>query len=72
MGLIEQESIGPLNLYNRLDAVNPPLKDDLAKVGVRYEAGYLYPPSGPGLGVELNEEIIPSIITPGKSPTLIS
>ncbi len=72
MGLIEQESIGPLNLYNRLDTVKPPLKNDLAKKAVRYEAGYLYPPHGPGLGVELNEEIIPSIITPGKSPTVIS
>jgi L-alanine-DL-glutamate epimerase-like enolase superfamily enzyme len=72
MRLIEQESIGPLNLYNWLDTVKPPLKNDLAKKGVRYEAGYLYPPEGPGLGVELNEEIIPSIITPGKSPTVIS
>jgi L-alanine-DL-glutamate epimerase-like enolase superfamily enzyme len=72
MGLIEQESIGPLNLYNRLDTVNPPLKNDLAKEPVRYEAGYLYPPQGPGLGVELNEEIIPSIITPGKCPVVVS
>ena len=44
MGLIEQESIGPLNLYNRVDTVNPPLNDDLAKNRVRYEGGYLYPP----------------------------
>ena len=58
------------NILNSM--LNPPLKDDLAKIGVRYEAGYLYPPQGPGVGVELNEEIIPSIITPGKNPTVIS
>jgi L-alanine-DL-glutamate epimerase-like enolase superfamily enzyme len=72
MGLVEQESIGPLNLHNRLDTVNPPLKNDLAKVGVRYEGGHLYPPHGPGLGVELDEEFILSIVTPGRSPTVIS
>ena len=71
MGLIEQESIGPLNLYNRIDTVNPPLKDDLAKSSVRYEGGYLYPPGGPGLGVELNEEVMNRLITPGKKATTI-
>lgn len=70
MGLIEQESIGPLNLYNRPDTVG--LKGDLAKNPVRYEAGYLYPPHGPGLGVELDEEVMNRLITPGKKPTVIS
>ncbi len=72
MGRCEQESIGPLNLYNRPDTVNPPITNDLARILPRYENGYLYPPQGPGLGVELNEEIIPSLITPGKKPTIIS
>ena len=71
MGLIEQESIGPLNLYNRPDTVNPPLKDDIAKNPVRYEGGFLYPPQGSGLGVELNEETISRMITPGKQPVII-
>ncbi|HSW58061.1 MAG TPA: enolase C-terminal domain-like protein, partial [Dehalococcoidales bacterium] len=70
MGLIEQESIGPLNLYNRLDTVG--LKDDLAVNPVRYEAGYLYPPQNPGLGVDLNEEVMNKNITVGKKPTVIS
>jgi L-alanine-DL-glutamate epimerase-like enolase superfamily enzyme len=71
MGLIEQESIGPLNLYHRMDTVG--LTGDLAKdgTGVRYEAGYLYPPEAPGLGPELNEEVMKKLATPGKKPTSI-
>ena len=72
MGRSEQESIGPLNLYDRIDTVNPPLKNDLAVTSPRYEGGYLYPTHGPGLGVELNEEVMMKLITPGKKPTVIS
>jgi L-alanine-DL-glutamate epimerase-like enolase superfamily enzyme len=71
MGKIEQESIGPLNLYNIPDTVSTPLKNDLAKKVLRYENGFLYPPDGPGLGVELNEEAVKKFATPGKSPTVI-
>ena len=71
MGRSEQESIGPLNLYNRADTVSPPISGDLAVEIPRYEAGYLYPPQGPGLGVKLNEEIVPSLVTPGKRATSI-
>jgi L-alanine-DL-glutamate epimerase-like enolase superfamily enzyme len=70
MGLVEQESIGPLNLYHRLDTVG--LKDDLAKVPVRYEKGYLYPPSGPGFGVELDDQAVNRNLTKGKKATVIS
>jgi L-alanine-DL-glutamate epimerase-like enolase superfamily enzyme len=71
MGKIEQEAIGPLNLYNRPDTVDPPIKDDLAIKVPRYENGFLYPPDGPGLGVELNEAAVAKFATPGKSPTVI-
>jgi L-alanine-DL-glutamate epimerase-like enolase superfamily enzyme len=71
MGRSEQESIGPLNLYNRPDTTNPPITNDLAKKVPTYEGGYLYPPQGPGLGVELNEAVIPSLVTPGKQATVI-
>lgn len=71
MGKIEQEAIGPLNLYNRPDTVNPPIKNDLAVNVPRYENGYLYPPDGPGLGAELNEAAVKKFATPGKSPTVI-
>ena len=72
MGKIMQESIGPLNLYNMHDTVTNPPKDDLAIDILRYENGYLYPPDGPGLGAELNEEAVKKFATPGKSPTVIS
>ena len=71
MGKIEQESIGPLNLYNIYDTVSAPMKDDLAVKPPRYEKGFLYPPDGVGLGVELNEAAVKKFATPGKSPIII-
>jgi L-alanine-DL-glutamate epimerase-like enolase superfamily enzyme len=71
MGKIEQEAIGPLNLYNIPDTVSTPLKDDLAVKVPRYENGFLYPPDGPGIGVELNEAAVKKFATPGKKPTVI-
>jgi L-alanine-DL-glutamate epimerase-like enolase superfamily enzyme len=71
MGKIEQEAIGPLNLYNIPDTVTKPLKNDLAVEVPRYEKGFLYPPDGPGFGVELNEKAVKQFATPGKSPTVI-
>jgi L-alanine-DL-glutamate epimerase-like enolase superfamily enzyme len=71
MGRVEQEAIGPLNLYNMPDTVTNPPKDDLAVKCPRYENGFLYPPDGVGLGVELNENTVKKFATPGKSPTVI-
>jgi L-alanine-DL-glutamate epimerase-like enolase superfamily enzyme len=71
MGKIEQEAIGPLNLYNIPDTVSKPLPDDLAIKVPKYEKGFLYPPDGPGLGVELNEAAVKKFATPGKNPTVI-
>jgi L-alanine-DL-glutamate epimerase-like enolase superfamily enzyme len=73
MGKIEQESIGPLNLYNIPDTVNhkDALKNDLALNTPRYENGFLYCPTGPGLGVELNEKAVKKLATPGKPPVII-
>lgn len=71
MGRIEQEAIGPLNLYNIPDTVSTPLENDLAVKVPRYEKGFLYPPDGPGLGAELNEAAVKQFTTPGKSPTVI-
>ncbi len=71
MGRIEHEAIGPLNLYNIPDTVSTPLKNDLAVNVPRYENGFLYPPEGPGLGVELNEAAVKQFATPGKNPTVI-
>jgi L-alanine-DL-glutamate epimerase-like enolase superfamily enzyme len=72
MGQLEHENIGPLHLHDVLDTVSKPITDDLAKKLPRYEKGFLYPPDGPGLGLELNEELLKKLITPGKVPTAIS
>ncbi|MCJ7606019.1 MAG: mandelate racemase/muconate lactonizing enzyme family protein [Dehalococcoidales bacterium] len=72
MGRIEQESIGPLNLHNLIDTTGPPLTDDLAVNVPRYENGYLYPPEGNGLGIELNEDAVKKFATPGKAPTVLT
>jgi L-alanine-DL-glutamate epimerase-like enolase superfamily enzyme len=71
IGKIEQEAIGPLNLYNIHDTVSTPLEDDLAVKVPRYEGGFLYPPEGVGTGVELNEAAVKKFATPGKSPVVI-
>ncbi|MFA5308735.1 MAG: mandelate racemase/muconate lactonizing enzyme family protein [Dehalococcoidales bacterium] len=71
MGKIEQEAIGPLNLFNVYDTVSAPLPNDLAIKPPRYENGFLYAPDGPGLGVELNEASVKKFATPGKSPVVL-
>lgn len=72
MGKIEQESIGPLNLHDLIDTTGAPITNDLAINMPRYEGGYLYPPDGPGLGIELNEAAVQDYATPGKIPAVIS
>lgn len=72
MNRLEHENIGPLHMHDVYDTVSQPIEDDLVKVLPRYEGGFLYPPEGPGLGMELNEELLQKLITPGKKPTTIS
>ena len=72
MGRIEQESIGPLNLHNLIDTTGAPLTDDLAVNPPRYENGYLYPPEGNGLGIDLNEKAVKKFVTPGKKPFVLT
>ena len=38
--------------------VTGPMTDDIAKNVPKVENGYMYPPDGPGLGLELNEELL--------------
>jgi L-alanine-DL-glutamate epimerase-like enolase superfamily enzyme len=71
MGRIEQEAIGPLNLFNVFSTANISPANDLAVRPIRYEGGFLYPPDGPGLGVELNEEAVRKYAAPGKQPVVI-
>lgn len=35
-----------------------PLHSEIFKEPLRFENGYIIPPTGPGLGVELNEEVV--------------
>ena len=71
MGKIEHESIGPLNLFDVYDTVGDPHPNDLALNPPRYEQGYLYPPDGPGLGVELNEDVLRRLVSPGKQAVVV-
>jgi L-alanine-DL-glutamate epimerase-like enolase superfamily enzyme len=71
MGRIEQESIGPLNMFNVYSTAGISPANDLATKPIRYEGGCLYPPDGPGLGVELNEDAVKKYATPGKKPVSI-
>jgi L-alanine-DL-glutamate epimerase-like enolase superfamily enzyme len=71
IGRVEQESIGPLNLFNIHDTTGVNMPNDLSKIPARYEKGFLIPPTGPGLGVELNEEVTKKLATPGKKPITV-
>jgi L-alanine-DL-glutamate epimerase-like enolase superfamily enzyme len=71
MGRMEQEAIGPLNMFNCYSTANATFENDLAVKPIRYEGGFLYPPDGPGLGVELNEAAVKELAAPGKSPVVI-
>ena len=71
MGRIEQESIGPLNLHDLIDTTGAAITDDLGMTMPRYENGYLYPPEGNGLGIDLNEDAVTKYATPGKKPIVL-
>ncbi len=56
----------PVVMYNTFDTTKP--NDvDIIKNPMIYKDGCFYPPEGPGLGLELNEEAIPQYITKGMS-----
>jgi L-alanine-DL-glutamate epimerase-like enolase superfamily enzyme len=71
LGRIEQESIGPLNLHDLIDTTGEAITDDLGMTMPRYENGYLYPPEGNGLGIDLNEDAVKKYATPGKEPVVL-
>ena len=71
LGRLAHANIAPLVIHDVLDTVSTPITDDLVINVPRYENGYFYPPDGPGLGVELNEEIVSKLIPKGKSPTVV-
>ena len=63
-------NVAPLHRHGVYDTKTP-ITDDLVKNVPLFEGGYLYPPDGPGLGAEVNEELVQKWVTPGKKPTVI-
>ena len=72
MSKMVHENLGPLHIHDVYDTVSQPIKNDVALKVPRYENGFLYPTTTPGIGVELNEPAIAELITPGKTPTVVS
>lgn len=72
MSKMVHENLGPLHIHDVYETVSQPIKNDVALNVPRYENGFLYPTHSPGIGVELNEPAIAELVTPGKSPTVIS
>jgi L-alanine-DL-glutamate epimerase-like enolase superfamily enzyme len=62
------ENLGPLHIHNVFNTREQEILDDLAREVPRYEGGYVYPTEAPGIGVELNTELLPERITRGRSP----
>lgn len=65
------ENLGPLHIHDVFNTVDEPITDDLAREVPRYEGGYLYPTDSPGLGVELNEALLPERVALGKRGVVV-
>ena len=65
------ENLGPLHIHDVFETVTKPIKDDIALNVPRYENGFVYPTHEPGIGIELNQDAISRLLTPGKTPTVI-
>jgi len=50
----------------------PKIANDLALNIPRYENGFGFLPNGPGLGVDLNEDMVRRYATPGMEPLVIN
>jgi L-alanine-DL-glutamate epimerase-like enolase superfamily enzyme len=72
MSKMVHENLGPLHIHDVFETVSKPIKNDVALEVPRYENGFLYPTTTPGIGVELNEKAIAQLITPGKKPTVVT
>jgi len=73
MGHMEQENVGNLIVHDQFESVENPITNDLGKNPdfPKVEDGYMHPPEGAGLGVELDEELLEEYITDGKEPVVI-
>jgi L-alanine-DL-glutamate epimerase-like enolase superfamily enzyme len=71
MGRQVHEDLGPLHLHDCFETKDTNIANDLALNVPLYEDGFLYCPDGPGVGVSLNEEKLPELITKGKTSTVV-
>ncbi len=56
----------PVIMYDTFDTTKS-VDVDLINNPMKYKDGFFYPPEGPGLGLELNENAVPKYLTEGKS-----
>lgn len=69
MEKIPHQNLGPLHIHYVTESAG--VKDDIVKELPKYENGFLYVPNKPGLGVELNDEMVSKYLTAGKKPIVI-
>ena len=60
---------GLMSLFKAADTSE--ISEDIVKKTPTIKNGYLYVPQDPGLGIELNEEIVEKMMTPGKEPVSV-
>lgn len=64
---LPHECVGPQTVFGEFDTLRIERERlDCITGYARVENGFLYPPEGPGLGVELDEEKVNEWLTPGK------
>ena len=65
-----QENAGPLHIHDCLSSKD--IDNDIALNVPLYENGHLTPNDGPGFGINLNEDLVKRLITPGKSSRVVT
>jgi L-alanine-DL-glutamate epimerase-like enolase superfamily enzyme len=67
---IPEQPVGILYLYGGFSSDD--VKGDIIrKTSGRIKDGYLYKPEGPGLGVELDQEMVNNYLSPGRKPLVL-
>jgi L-Ala-D/L-Glu epimerase len=67
---IPEQPVGILYLYGGFSS-DDVSGDITKKINGRIKDGYLYKPEGPGLGVELDEDMVNRYLTPGRKTLII-
>ena len=67
---IPEQPVGILYLYGGFSS-DEVSGDIIRKISGRIKDGYLYKPEGPGLGVELDQDMVNKYVSPGRKPLII-